>query len=470
MKRKKANKATKRIIIMASLCAGLITTISLTSALSYANNMHAEIQTQPTNTITQKRAMLVPNGDKLSYVIVEARDGMLVEEPVVETVAPSLDIPTPEVPEIVSAPVELSVISSQVDEFPEARMMDAEIVEEKQDEKAPAEPEEIQPEIKVVDASLSTIEEVVEEPVELQIEANMGTLQLDSIVQESEVLDEEEFEVIIPISEEEVSETSEGNIEYESWNADAQYDYTYDEVSWDNDITEIPVDVEDYDISDDYDISYEEEFVPEEIDLSELDEDIQNENIIPVSEDPSSMSADIVDESLVNIEELSEIEPEAESTEVTAPVEILPEETAEEPVQATESIPSVASNGVGSQIVEYAAAQVGVTPYVNWYDRMVDGMITNSLETGTDCSGFVSLIYGEAGIDAPTGSDAYQDMSNIEYDDLEPGDVVVYRNGGHVAIYAGDDTIIHCSNEIEGTKVSDMFYDEPTGYVRLIED
>lgn len=125
------------------------------------------------------------------------------------------------------------------------------------------------------------------------------------------------------------------------------------------------------------------------------------------------------------------------------------------------------SSKASNMIVDTAASKVGVTPYVNWYDRMEDGIITNSFETGTDCSGFVSLVYAEVGIDAPTGSDAYQNLANTTYEDLQPGDVVVYRNGAHVAIYAGDDTIIHCSNEIDGTKVSDMFYDEPTGYVHF---
>jgi len=121
----------------------------------------------------------------------------------------------------------------------------------------------------------------------------------------------------------------------------------------------------------------------------------------------------------------------------------------------------VASNAsLGQEIVDYASGFVGVTPYV-WAG--------DSLEEGTDCSGFTHLIYADFGIDLPTGSDYYQDMGNIGYEDLQPGDIVVYRDGGHVAIYAGDDTIIHCSNEDVGTIESEMFYDTPTAYVRVVE-
>lgn len=131
----------------------------------------------------------------------------------------------------------------------------------------------------------------------------------------------------------------------------------------------------------------------------------------------------------------------------------------------------ITTNGtLGDQIVDYARQWVGVTPYVYWEDRVADGYIVNSLEDGTDCSGFVSLIYDTFGIQTSAASNDYQYMSNISYDELEPGDVVVYGEGSHVAIYAGDDTVIHCSNPESGTIESDINYREPTGYVRIIEE
>ena len=128
---------------------------------------------------------------------------------------------------------------------------------------------------------------------------------------------------------------------------------------------------------------------------------------------------------------------------------------------------------LASQIVNYAYQWVGVTPYVDAADRWDDelGCYVNSLTEGTDCSGFTNLIYGTFGIYVPTWSNAYQYGyvgTMISYDQLMPGDIVVYDNGGHVAIYAGGDTIIHCSNPADGTKVSTMWYKNPTAYVRVV--
>ena len=128
---------------------------------------------------------------------------------------------------------------------------------------------------------------------------------------------------------------------------------------------------------------------------------------------------------------------------------------------------------LASQIVSYAYSWVGVTPYVEAADRYDEelGYYVNSLTDGTDCSGFTNLIYGAFGIYVPTWSDAYQYGSVgtlISYDQLMPGDIVVYDYGGHVAIYAGGDTIIHCSNPDDGTKVSTMWYKNPTAYVRVV--
>jgi len=157
--------------------------------------------------------------------------------------------------------------------------------------------------------------------------------------------------------------------------------------------------------------------------------------------------------------------PEVEDPAVEEPATAAPaEETVSAPASTT-------ATGVRQQLVDFAASRVGVTPYV-WAGR--------SLETGTDCSGFVNLVYDNFGYYASAGSDDYQSVEgdwgeNISYSELQPGDVVVYRNGEHVGIYAGqDDTgtdiIIHDSNEIDGVKVSDMNYSTPTAFVRIIDD
>ncbi len=144
------------------------------------------------------------------------------------------------------------------------------------------------------------------------------------------------------------------------------------------------------------------------------------------------------------------------------------EETTAYEEETTEDISY--DNSLGQQIVNYAMSWVGVTPYVDAEYRWTGNGYYNSLTDGTDCSGFTYLIYGAFGIYVPTGSDAYQYSvgTQISYDQLQPGDIVVYRYGGHVAIYAGNDMIIHCSNPSAGTVYGSMWYSTPTAYVRVI--
>lgn len=137
---------------------------------------------------------------------------------------------------------------------------------------------------------------------------------------------------------------------------------------------------------------------------------------------------------------------------------------------AIEKESEVVEKTLGERIIEFAEKWVGVTPYVSWYNRRYNGEIHNSLQKGTDCSGFVSLIYQQFDIDLPLASDQYQNMSNTDYQSLEVGDIVVYRYGGHIALYAGNDEIIHCANPEKGTVKQDMWYATPTGYVHIQEE
>lgn len=127
-------------------------------------------------------------------------------------------------------------------------------------------------------------------------------------------------------------------------------------------------------------------------------------------------------------------------------------------------------SSLGEEIVAYALSWVGVTPYVSAEYRWTGNGYYNSLVDGTDCSGFTHLIYGAFGIYLPTGSDVYQYGvgTSISYEELRPGDIIVYRYGGHVAIYIGNDQIVHCSNPADGTKVSTMWYTNPTNYLRVV--
>ncbi|MEG0918737.1 MAG: C40 family peptidase [Anaerovoracaceae bacterium] len=101
----------------------------------------------------------------------------------------------------------------------------------------------------------------------------------------------------------------------------------------------------------------------------------------------------------------------------------------------------------GTQVVSYAKKFVG-NPYV--YGG-------NSLTNGTDCSGFVKLVYKKYGEDLPRSSYAYRSVGrSVSYSQARPGDIVCYS--GHVAIYAGNGKIVHAARPGKGICVGPATY------------
>lgn len=69
----------------------------------------------------------------------------------------------------------------------------------------------------------------------------------------------------------------------------------------------------------------------------------------------------------------------------------------------------------------------------------------SSLTNGIDCSGFVQQIHRKFGISTPRTSGAIRSGGkSVSYADRMPGDVICYS--GHVAIYIGNNKIVHASN------------------------
>ena len=99
----------------------------------------------------------------------------------------------------------------------------------------------------------------------------------------------------------------------------------------------------------------------------------------------------------------------------------------------------------GAAVVEYALCFLG-NPYV-WGGT--------SLTNGTDCSGFVMRVYEHFGVSLPRTS--YEQRScGTEVPDLasaRPGDLICYD--GHIAIYMGDNRIVHASSPKTGIKISE---------------
>lgn len=109
------------------------------------------------------------------------------------------------------------------------------------------------------------------------------------------------------------------------------------------------------------------------------------------------------------------------------------EENSKPDKEETTSPPSNAS--LGQQIANKGCQYIG--------NKYVYG--GNSLTNGIDCSGFVQQIHALFGISTPRSSSSLRYGGKaVAYSDMLPGDVICYS--GHVAIYIGNNTIVHASN------------------------
>lgn len=120
------------------------------------------------------------------------------------------------------------------------------------------------------------------------------------------------------------------------------------------------------------------------------------------------------------------------------------------PTAAAPAPVTVAEGGseMGTAVVEYALQFVG-NPYV--YGG-------SSLTNGTDCSGFVMSVYANFGVSLPHSSaaDRNQGYAVDGLANAQPGDLICYS--GHVALYIGDNQIVHASTAKTGIIVSRADY------------
>ena len=112
----------------------------------------------------------------------------------------------------------------------------------------------------------------------------------------------------------------------------------------------------------------------------------------------------------------------------------------------------------GKTVVDYALQFVG-NPYV------AGG---SSLTHGTDCSGFTMSIYAHYGIDLDHYS--YSQMySGKKVSSPQPGDLVFYYGGGHVAMYVGNGKVVHAMTSRYGIQVTSMYIcGTPCAYRRVL--
>ena len=140
----------------------------------------------------------------------------------------------------------------------------------------------------------------------------------------------------------------------------------------------------------------------------------------------------------------------------------------------------------GENIVSYALSWVmnPSIPYVWGGGRNAGDTLEKLAEEGrgTDCSGFVSLVYKHFGVSIPAQSDSINNSPEgrkfYSIDDALPGDVCWWD--GHVALYIGQGKIVH-TNTADTTDNANLIhvsiihgegadYPFPSAFIRFVED
>ena len=132
---------------------------------------------------------------------------------------------------------------------------------------------------------------------------------------------------------------------------------------------------------------------------------------------------------------------------------------------------------IKKQIKKVNTISYAVTKFnsYNFIEKTVDGIdISNyaikfkgnpyvhggtSLTKGADCSGFTQSIYKHFDISIPRTVEGQSKVGKkVSFDELKEGDLVFYSNGDnnptHVALYIGNDKIIHASTPVGGIKIT----------------
>ena len=127
------------------------------------------------------------------------------------------------------------------------------------------------------------------------------------------------------------------------------------------------------------------------------------------------------------------------------------------------------SGAIGAQVAQMAMTKVGCG--YSQDKRMQEGWY--------DCSSLVYRLYKEAGIilnatASTQGKQCYQKAQIINKKDLQPGDLIFYsyedngqfRNISHVAIYVGDEKMVHAANPRRGVVLDPLRTSSVVFYAR----
>ncbi len=159
-------------------------------------------------------------------------------------------------------------------------------------------------------------------------------------------------------------------------------------------------------------------------------------------------------------ERLKKLEEEKARKKAQEEAERKAAQAAKEQKQDIPNKPSTSTESSGNlselrnEIISYAKKFVGYS--YKWGGESLTG--------GADCSGFVWRIYDDFGYSIPRVS--YQQAASagikVDLDSRKPGDLIFYANSSgtvnHVAMYIGNDQIVHAANSRQGIIISKYNY------------
>ncbi len=199
--------------------------------------------------------------------------------------------------------------------------------------------------------------------------------------------------------------------------------------------------------------------VPQEEDLL-VEEEVEGWVKVSIEEGSGWVSSDYVELRTDYVQAESKAEEEARLAREEAEREAARKAAARASAKANKKseskkeqvVGNASGSASGNAVVNYACQFVG-NPYV--YGG-------TSLTNGADCSGFVMSVYAHFGVSLPHSSSAMRSVGyEVPLSQAQPGDIICYS--GHVAIYCGNNTVVHASTRATGIK-----YTSPANYRSVI--
>lgn len=176
------------------------------------------------------------------------------------------------------------------------------------------------------------------------------------------------------------------------------------------------------------------------VEVTSRDNEIERENVVNMQNASNTQQTNNKQETVQTQQT------QAQQNQTTQPQE---QQTQTNQQQAQQQ-PSTSSKGVtGADIVAYAKQFEG-------YRYVYGAAGPNAF----DCSGFTMYVYAHFGYSLSHSSRVQATQGVAVSGDLQPGDILVFTNGGtqvgHVGIYIGNDKFIHASDSTTGVIISNL--------------